>query len=382
MTGPAHSSLAPPRPVCKTSTTQEKKIQQQEPRLQQTRPEDFQQPAASASTLHPDDTTEKGSIHGEDLATSPKFVMDKATLERMGRQRPDRLSNWVTESFFVFTIVMSMMMSEYAIGGFNIVLPPIADALNIPASSRTWPAGVTNLTTAALLQPFARLCDLYGGRAVFLSGQMWLLIWSVVSGFSQNTTMLITCRAMQGIGSAAFLPAGLAILSQMYRPGPRKNLVFAIYGAFACVGFYFGIFVGALTTEYLDWRWYFWVGAMIGVVIVISGFISIPRNLGDVNPEAKMDWLGVITIVPGLVLVVFAFTDGGHAPNGWRTPYIYVTLILGVIFLAAAVYVQGWISSQPLLPPALFKAKYMKRLMAALFLSYGVFGLFLFYSSF
>ncbi|KAG6149577.1 hypothetical protein E4U37_006745 [Claviceps purpurea] len=383
MTGAAaQSSLAPPRPVCKTSTIQEKKIQQQEPRLQRTRPEDLQQPAASASTLHPDDTTEKGSIHGEDLATSPKFAMDKATLERMGRQRPDRLSNWVTESFFVFTIVMSMMMSEYAIGGFNIVLPPIADALNIPASSRTWPAGVTNLTTAALLQPFARLCDLYGGRAVFLSGQIWLLIWSVISGFSQNTTMLITCRAMQGIGSAAFLPAGLAILSQMYRPGPRKNLVFAIYGAFACVGFYFGIFVGALTTEYLDWRWYFWVGAVIGVVIVISGFISIPRNLGDVNPEAKMDWLGVITIVPGLVLVVFAFTDGGHAPNGWRTPYIYVTLILGVMFLAAAVYVQGWVSSQPLLPPALFKAKYMKRLMAALFLSYGVFGLFLFYSSF
>ncbi|KAG5979814.1 hypothetical protein E4U55_004732 [Claviceps digitariae] len=327
----------------------------------------------TAPSLHPDDCTEKGSING-DAAVSPKFL-DKATIERLGRQRPDSLPNWVSESFFVFTIVMSMMMSEFFIGGFNIVLPPIADALNMPASSRTWPAGVTNLTTAALLQPFARLCDLYGGRAVFLCGHVWLLIWSLISGFSRNTTMLIACRAMQGIGSAAFLPAGLAILSQMYRPGPRKNFVFAIYGAFACIGFYFGIFVGALTTEYLDWRWYFWVGAIVGLVIAISGCISIPRNLGDVNPEAKMDWLGVVTIVPGLVLVVFAFTDGGHAPDGWRTPYIYVSLILGVLFLAAAVYVQGWVSSQPLLPPDLFKAKYMKRLMAALFLSYGVFGL-------
>jgi hypothetical protein len=148
------------------------------------------------------------------------------------------------------------------------------------------------------------------------------------------------------------------------------------------MGFYFGIFVGAVTAEYLDWRWYFWVGAIVGLVIGVSGSISIPKNLADVNPSAKMDWLGVGTIVPGLVLVVFAFTDGGHAPQGWKTPYIYVTLVLGILFLAAAVYVQGWVSSQPLLPPDLFKAKYMKRLMTSLFLSYGVFGLYLFYASF
>lgn len=330
-----------------------------------------------------DDRTEKASVNGDVMI--PHKLLDKATIERLGRQRPDSLPSRVSEVLFVFTIVMSMMMSEYFIGGFNIVLPPIADALGIPASSRTWPAGVTNLTTAALLQPLARLCDLYGGRAVFLGGHAWLLVWSLVGGFSQNTTMLIVCRAMQGIGPAAFLPAGLAILSQTYRPGPRKNLVFAVYGAFACIGFYFGIFVGAVTAEYLDWRWYFWVGAIVGLIIAISACISIPGPTGNsagLDPGAKMDWLGVVTIVPGLVLVVFAFTDGYHAPDGWKTPYIHVSLVLGILFLAAAVYVQGWVSTQPLLPPDLFKAKYMKRLMAALFLSYGVFGLYLFYASF
>ncbi|PHH91386.1 hypothetical protein CDD83_641 [Cordyceps sp. RAO-2017] len=303
-------------------------------------------------------------------------------VKRLGRERPAALSSGLVEAGFVFTVVLSMMMSEYFIGGFNIILPPVADALAIPPSARTWPAGVTNLTTAALLQPFARMCDLYGARVVFICGHAWLLVWSLITGFSVNSTMLIVCRAMQGIGAAAFLPAGLALLSQTYRPGPRKNFVFSVYGAFACIGFYFGIFMGAVAAQYLNWRWYFWIGTILGLCLVLSGFLTVPRGLGDVDPDVRMDWWGVVTIVPGLVLVVFAFTDGGHAPDGWRTPYVYVTLIIGILFLVAAVYVQGWVSSQPLLPPEIFKLKYMKRLMGALFCSYGVFGLFLFYASF
>jgi MFS family permease len=309
-------------------------------------------------------------------------VMDKATMEHLGRQRPDIIPNLVSEVIFVFTVVMSTTIAEYFIGGFNIVLPPIATALDMPESARTWPAGATTLTMASLLQPSARACDMYGGRIVFLSGHMWLLVWSLVCGFSQNTNMLIVCRAMQGMGSAAFLPAGLAILSQTYRPGPRKNIIFAIFGAFSCVGFYFGIFIGAVSAEYLDWRWYFWIGSIVSLIICVCGLVSMPSNATMVDPALKMDWLGVLTIVPGLILVLFAFLDGGQASHGWKTPYIYITLIIGVILLATAVYVQGWVSAQPLLPLDMFRAKYMKRLTVGLFCTYGVFGLFLFYASF
>ena len=273
-------------------------------------------------------------------------------------------------------------MSEFFISGFNIVLPSVASALDIPSTERTWPAAVPNLTTAALLLPFSRLCDCYGAKKVFLGGHLWLLLWSVVSGFSPTPIVLIICRAMQGIGFAAFLPAGLTLLGQTYRPGPRKNLVYCIYGAFAVIGFYFGIVIGAVAAKWLDWRWYFWIGAITEFFVVVMGFLTIPKSLSIIDPDAKMDWWGVATIVPGLVLVVYAFTDGGNAPQGWKTPYIYVTLVLGLVFLAAAVYVQGWVSAQPLVPAALFKPKYFKRLFAGLFCAYGVFGIFLFYASY
>jgi MFS family permease len=313
---------------------------------------------------------------------SQQQVPDKAEIERLGRSRPAVLPSLVTEIFFVVTIVLSMTMSEYFIGGFNIVLPPIADALAMPEDVRTWPAGVINLTTAALLMPFSRLCDMYGARSVFLFGHAWYMVWSLVCGFSTNTVMLIICRALQGIGTSAFTPAGLALLGQTYRPGPRKNLVFAIWGAFACLGFYFGIFMGAVCADFLTWRWYFFIGTIIVLCIAVTGFLTIPRNLHQQDGSIRMDWWGTCTIVPGLVLVVYAFTDGGHAPRGWQTPYIYVTFLVGVLFLVAGVYTQGWVSTQPLLPADLFRPKYMKRLSLALFCLYGVFGLYLFYSSY
>ncbi|KAI0377189.1 MFS general substrate transporter [Hypomontagnella monticulosa] len=330
--------------------------------------------------------TEAGNgVFDPEPGTPESGIMEapsKADIERLSRQRPDVLVNWAAEAGFIFAIVASLFMSEYFISGFNIILPELAAALDIPESQRTWPAGVINLTTASLLLPFARLCAQYGSRSVFLGGHIWLLIWSIVCGFSKNSIMLIVSRAMQGIGAAAFLPAGLALLGQTYRPGPRKNLVFSLYGASACVGFYFGIIMGAITGQLANWTVYFWVGSAFVFLVIVMGFFTIPRNLGHDDPDLRMDWWGVFTIVPGLLLVVYALTDGGNAPDGWRTPYIYVTFIVGVLLLCAAVYVQGWVSAQPLLPADLFRPKYMKRISAFVFCGFGVFGIYLFYASF
>ncbi|RSL50172.1 hypothetical protein BHE90_011169 [Fusarium euwallaceae] len=328
------------------------------------------------------DHHKKAGIIEEPTTDMDCHLLDQDELELLGRRRPIAFSSWLIEMGFVFAVVGSLIMSEYAISGFNVALPSLTKTLNIPDSARTWPAAVPNLTTSALLLPFARVCDRYGGRIVFLVGHTWLLVWSLICGFSQNLTMLIVCRAMQGIGSAAFLPASVALLGQTYRPGPRKNIVFSIYGAFGCIGFYFGIVVGAVSAEILGWQWFFWIGTFCSLLITVVGSLSIPSNLGDSNPDVKMDWLGLLTIVPGVSLVVYAITDSGQAPDGWRTPYILITYIIGMLLLMAAVFVQGWVSEQPLLPAELFRPKYMKRLVVCLFIEYGVFGLYLFYASF
>lgn len=57
--------------------------------------------------------------------------------------------------------------------------------------------------------------------------------------------------------------------------------------------------------------------------------------------------------------------------------YILVTLILGIVILGAAVYIEGWVASVPLLPPNIFKAKHAIAFYNGLFFSYGCLGTFL-----
>ena len=223
---------------------------------------------------------------------------------------------------------------------------------------------------------------MYGGYPIYLGGLTWYCVWSLIAGFSQNQLMLDFCRALQGLGPAAFLPSGVMLLGSIYRPGPRKNLVFSLYGGAAPLGFFAGVFFAGMTGQYLTFGWYFWIGALLIFSTILPAIWAVPNDHKERRALGiKMDWVGSLLIVSGLVLVVFAITDSSHAPNGWATPYIYVTLIVGVLILASAIYVEGWVVSAPLLPSSLFKVPYLKPLILALFLSYGVLGVFLLYGT-
>ncbi|OAL44521.1 MFS general substrate transporter [Pyrenochaeta sp. DS3sAY3a] len=328
------------------------------------------------------------------MADSPKVVTDEGSpeargkytpseIERLGRERPEVFSSIWVEVGFSFALLGSMFVSEYFVSGFNILLPELTRSLDIPKKAQTWPASVFSLVTGAFLLPAGRLADMYGGYLVFNLGLAWFIVWSLIAGFSQNYVMLIVCRALQGFGPAAFLPSGIMLLGSIYRPGPRKNLIFSLYGAFAPVGFFTGIFFAGVSAQFMSWRWFFFLGTIILAIVALASILCIPKHKDEKHSQSViMDWWGTATVIPGLVLVVYALTDGSHAPNGWATPYIPVTFVLGWIFIGAFVYIEAKVAEQPLLPGDMFAVKGMIPLAIALFFMYGTFGIFLFYSSF
>lgn len=311
-----------------------------------------------------------------------KEETDTNRLERLGRQRPDQFATLWQEVGFIFSITMSQVLTEYFVSGFTVLIPTVARELDISPASTTWPVSAFSLVVSAFLLPFGRLADIYGGFTVYMLGLAWYCVWSLIAGFSQNELMLDFCRAIQGLGPAAYLPAGLTLLGQVYRPGPRKNLVFSVYGAMAPLGFFIGIFFAGVTGEYAGWRWYFWIGTLLTFVTVAISWFAIPSDFAlHKGNGVRMDWLGSLTTSSGLILLVFAVTDSSHAPRGWSTPYIYVTFIVGIIILGVAFYVEGWVAEQPLLPFAVFQTKYMRPFVLGLMFAYGTVGIYILYAT-
>ncbi|EHK50283.1 hypothetical protein TRIATDRAFT_45374 [Trichoderma atroviride IMI 206040] len=304
-------------------------------------------------------------------------------VEKLGRQRPAAFSSAWMEIAFVVSILGSLSMADFVISGFQVVLPNLVEPLDIPLEAQTWPSSVLTLTAGAFLFPLGRLADMYGGYLLFNGGIAWFAVWSIIGGFTRNFIMLVICRAMLGIGAAAFLPAGISLLGRIYRPGPRKNIVFSLYGALAPLGFFAGIIVGGMAQDLLSWRWFFWLGGILSAVFGVGTILTAPRDYEEARKmNVKMDWWGVFTTVPGLMLLIYALTDSANAPGGWASPRILVTLILGLIFLGAAVYVEGWVAESPLIPADIFRVKCMKRMLLCLFITWGVFNIYLFYANF
>lgn len=160
---------------------------------------------------------------------APQDSYSPSEIERLGRERPAAFKSIWVELGFCFSLLGSLFVAEFFISGFNVLLPALTTSLNIPSEAATWPASVFSLVTGALLLPSGRLADMFGGYIVFVAGLIWLLIWSIIAGFSQNYIMLIFCRALQGLGPAAFLPSGIMLLGSIVSQqevilGPSSNM--------------------------------------------------------------------------------------------------------------------------------------------------------------
>lgn len=315
---------------------------------------------------------------GKDKTEAPVEESLQARVERLGRERPPTFTTLWREILFVFSISMSQFLTEYLVSGFTLLLPTLIRELDIPQASSVWPATAFSLVIASTLLVFGRLGDMWGGYPVFLWGMIWHLAWTIIAGFSINPLMLDFCRALQGLGAAAFLPTGIMLMGSLYRPGPRKNLVFAIYGFVGVFGFFGGIVVAGIVGQFLRWGFYFWISGILTAITLITSFISIPHSppKGKNPKNVKIDYLGALTIVSGLTLSVFAITESAHAPKGWRTPYIPVCFVLGILSLLSAVYVETRIATYPLIPASIFTTSSMTSLLLAMFLLYGTWGIF------
>lgn len=157
----------------------------------------------------------------EAKSTAGPALYTPSEIERLGRERPEVFTSIWIEIGFCFALLGSSVMSEYMASGFNILLPVLAEDMDIPTGSQVWPASVFSLVCGAFILPIGRLADMYGGYIVFNCGVAWAMVWSLIAGFSQNHIMMIVCRALSGLGPAAYLPSGIMLLGSIVSMFPH-----------------------------------------------------------------------------------------------------------------------------------------------------------------
>ncbi|MET7637435.1 MFS transporter [Streptomyces sp. NPDC005438] len=257
----------------------------------------------------------------------------------------------------------------------NIALPSAQADLHISDGNRQWVITAYALAFGGLLLFGGRIADLWGRRRTFLAGLGGFALASALGGAATTAGLLLGARALQGVFGALLAPAALSLLSVMFTDAKERAKAFGVYGALAGGGGAIGLLLGGFLTEYLDWRWTFYVNIPIAVVAAL-GALTVIREPGGARNRSPLDVPGVLLSTVGLVSLVYGFTRA--EAEGWTEGLTLTFFVLSVVSLAGFVAVESRVRA-PLLPLRVITDRNRGGVYLALGLAVvGMFGTFLF----
>ena len=197
---------------------------------------------------------------------------------------------------------------------------------------------------------WGKLGDLYGRKSFFQGAVIIFLVGSILCGLSQNLLELILFRAVQGIGGGGLLVGGQSILGDIVSPRERGRYA-GIFGASYGLATVLGPLLGGIFTQYLSWRWVFYVNIPFGLVSLVITAIALPRSI----PRAgrSIDYLGALLITLGASGLIL-FTSLGGTTLAWASPALVAMGVLGVVF-TVAFFLYERRAAEPVIPPHLFR---------------------------
>src|SRR5256885_2587862 len=132
----------------------------------------------------------------------------------------DRRTRWL--GLYVLCLGDLMIVLDTTI--VNVALPSIKDDLGFSATSLAWVVNAYLLTFGGFLLLGGRLGDLYGHRRMFLIGIALFTVASIACGAANGEAMLVTARAVQGVGGAVVSAVALSLMMNLFtEPAERAE---------------------------------------------------------------------------------------------------------------------------------------------------------------
>ncbi|MDN3023223.1 MFS transporter [Streptomyces sp. S.PB5] len=275
----------------------------------------------------------------------------------------------------LFFIALAQLMVVLDATIVNIALPSAQQDLGISDGNRQWVVTAYALAFGGLLLFGGRIADLWGRKNAFVVGLIGFAAASALGGAATNEAMMFGARALQGVFGALLAPAALSLLAVMFTDAKERAKAFGIYGAIAGAGGAVGLILGGFLTEYLDWRWTFFVNIPFAVLAAAGAWFVIREPEGSRNRN-PLDIPGVLLSTLGLVALVYGFTRAES--EGWGDSVTIGMFVASGVLLAAFVLVEAKVKA-PLLPLRVITDRNRGGVYLSLGLAIiGMFGLFLF----
>jgi EmrB/QacA subfamily drug resistance transporter len=233
----------------------------------------------------------------------------------------------------------------------NVALPSIQKALDFTSTAQLqWIVTAYTLLFGGFLLLGGRLADLIGRRRIFLIGMILFAAASMLAGLAQNPTQIIIFRGIQGLGAALLSPAALSLVLSIFKEGKERNRALGVWSGVAAGGGAFGLLLGGVLTEYVDWRWIFYINVPVAAVLVYLSF----RNIPSLTPEHKgsLDLPGAFLVTAGLMTLVYGLVKAGT--TSWTSTSTIGFLSAAVVLLVGFVINEMKVK-QPLMPLTIFR---------------------------
>ena len=248
------------------------------------------------------------------------------------------------------TLVMSLLVVVLDNTILNVALKTIQQDLSATQSELAWSINAYTLVFAGLLFTYGVLGDRYGRRRALVVGLVVFGIASALSAFSQSPEALIASRALMGVGGAAVMPSTLSIITNVFEEDERGKAI-GIWVGFVGVAVAIGPITGGLLLEKFWWGSVFLVNVPVVLVALVAILWIVPESK-DPSPQ-RVDPLGVLLSIAGMVLLVYGIIKGGETTE-WASGRVLGPLLAGLGVLAVFVWLQRR-TAAPMLDVTLFR---------------------------
>jgi DHA2 family methylenomycin A resistance protein-like MFS transporter len=234
----------------------------------------------------------------------------------------------------------------------NVAIKSIGAGLGGGVSALQWVVNAYTIGFAAFILTAGALGDRAGAKRVFVGGFVLFMVASAGCGLAPTLGVLVTARAIQGLGAATLVPSSLTLLNHAYPEPAARARAIGLWLAGASLALSGGPLVGGVLIATLGWRAIFFINvpiALLGILLTLRWADETSRSAGR-----GIDVPGQVTAVVALTALVAAIIEGGSV--GFGAPRVLagfaVALVAGGAFLALEA--RG---RRPMLPLRLFRSQ-------------------------